>query len=112
MNSSTSNATRTPTMQAIFHGQVIAESDRTQIVEGNHYFPESSIRPEFFTPTKMKSVCPWKGVASYYTVQVDGVASKDAAWQYRKPFPLARKIKGHVAFWGGVQIVEKSGGDQ
>lgn len=97
-------------MQAIFHGHVIAESDQTQFVEGNHYFPESSLRPEFFTPTKTKSLCPWKGVASYYTVQVDGVESKDAAWQYRKPFPLARKIKGYVAFWGGVRVVEKADG--
>lgn len=110
-----SNPTRQPTtrpmMQAIFHGQVIAESDQTHVVEGNHYFPEASLRPEFFTPTTTKSLCPWKGVASYYTVQVDGVEIKDAAWQYRKPFPLARKIKGHVAFWGGIRFVEKVDGD-
>lgn len=97
-----------PTMQAFFHGQVIAESDQTQVVEGNHYFPESAMRTEFITPTRMKSLCPWKGIASYYTVQVDGVTSKNAAWQYRTPFPPAQRIKGHIAFWGGVQVVEKA----
>ena len=91
-------------MQAIFQGVVIAESDDTIVVEGNHYFPEESLNEEFFTPTSTHTVCPWKGIASYFTVGVDGVASADAAWYYPKPSPLARKVKGRVAFWRGVEV--------
>lgn len=94
------------TMQAVFHGTVIAESDHTKVVEGNYYFPEESLREEFFTPTRMKTLCPWKGVASYYTVTVDGVRADNVAWQYRRPSPLARKIKRHVAFYPQVRVVE------
>lgn len=92
------------TVQALINGTVVAESDDTKIIEGNHYFPEDSIRKEHFSPTKMKTICPWKGVASYYTVTVNGVAMENAAWQYKKPFPLARRIKGYVAFHGVADI--------
>ncbi len=82
------------TMRAIWNGAVLAESDDTVVVEGNHYFPEESLRKEYFTPTRSATICPWKGKASYYTLTVDGVTSKDAAWQYQHPLPLARKVKG------------------
>jgi len=75
-------------------------------VEGNHYFPAEAVRDEFLTRSRMKSGCPWKGVASYYTVEVDGVRDTHAAWTYqRHPPPLARRIKNHVAFWGDVRVV-------
>lgn len=93
-------------MQAVFNGTVIAESDRTEVVEGNHYFPEDSIREEFFSPTRITTVCPWKGVASYYTVTVADARAANAAWQYRRPSPLARNIKGYVAFYPQVQVRE------
>ncbi|MGH3496829.1 MAG: DUF427 domain-containing protein [Nocardioidaceae bacterium] len=96
------------TMQAVFHGTVIAESDHTTVVEGNHYFPEESIREDYFTPTRMRTLCLWKGVASYYTVTVDGARAENVAWQYRRPSPLVRKIKGHVAFYPQVRVVEAS----
>ena len=96
------------TMQAVFHRTVIAESDHTTVVEGNHYFPEESLREEFFTPTRMKTLCPWKGIASYYTVTVDGASAENVPWQYCRPSPLARKIKRHVAFYPQVQVVEAS----
>ena len=91
--------------EAIFNGQVIARSDATVVVEGNHYFPPEAVQPEFLQRTWMKSLCPWKGVASYYTVEVDGVRDTNAAWTYRHPWPLARRIKNHIAFWGTVIVV-------
>jgi uncharacterized protein (DUF427 family) len=93
-------------MQAVFQDTVIAESDRTVVVEGNHYFPAESLRSEHFRDSTHTSLCPWKGRASYFTVEVDGVVDTDAAWTYRKPSVLARKIKDHVAFWNGVEIRE------
>jgi len=93
------------TMKAIWNGVVLAESDDTVVVEGNHYFPRESLSEEYFTPSWTRSVCPWKGVASYYSLGVDGVSNTDAAWEYKRPFPGARKIKGRVAFWHGVQVV-------
>jgi uncharacterized protein (DUF427 family) len=92
-------------MKAIWNGTVLAESDDTVFVEGNHYFPRESLAEEHFTPSDTRSVCPWKGVASYYSVTVDGATNPDAAWEYRSPFPTARKVKGRVAFWHGVQVV-------
>jgi len=92
-------------MKAIWNGVVLAESDDTVVVEGNHYFPRDSLVEEYFEPSWTRSVCPWKGVASYYSVTVDGQTNPDAAWEYRKPFPTARSIKGRVAFWHGVQVV-------
>ena len=91
-------------MQAVFNGTVIAESDDTIVVEGNHYFPEASLRREYVEPSGTHTLCPWKGVASYYSVNVEGVASKDAVWYYPKPSVLARKVKDRVAFWHGVEV--------
>lgn len=71
----------------------------------SHYFPPDSLNPEYFTDSARKTVCPWKGLASYYTVEVDGERNERAAWTYRNPSPLARKIKDHVAFWQGVEVV-------
>jgi uncharacterized protein (DUF427 family) len=92
------------TMQAVWNGAVLAESDRTVKLEGNHYFPPDSLNREYFADSRRKSVCPWKGLASYYTVEVDGERNEGAAWTYRNPSPLARKIKDHVAFWHGVEV--------
>ncbi|MGR8007704.1 DUF427 domain-containing protein [Streptomyces hypolithicus] len=91
-------------MRAIFNGVVIAETPRTKRVEGNDYFPPEALKREFFTESPTKSLCPWKGVARYYSVTVDGVTNPDAAWYYPHPSPLARRIKNHVAFWNGVTI--------
>ncbi len=75
------------------------------VVEGNHYFPRASLREEYFTPSDHRSVCPWKGVASYHSVTVSGETNPDAAWQYQSPSILARKVKDRVAFWRGVTVV-------
>lgn len=91
-------------MQAVFNGTVIAESDQTVVVEGNHYFPADSLRHEYLHPSRMRTLCPWKGLASYYDVAVEGVASPNAAWFYPHPSFLARRIKGRVAFWNGVEV--------
>lgn len=92
------------TVRASWHGAVLAESDDTVVLEGNHYFPVESVRWEHFTPSGSHTVCPWKGIARYHTVTVGGVANRDAAWYYPKPSPLARKIKDRVAFWRGVTV--------
>lgn len=92
-------------MRAIWNGTVIAEAPRTVQVEGNQYFPPESLRREHFTASPTKTICPWKGIASYYTVTVEDAVNLDAGWYYPQPSPLARKIKDHVAFWNGV-IVE------
>ena len=92
--------------EAVFNDQVIARSDAMVVVEGNHYFPPASIRQEFLHRTRAKSLCPWKGIASYYTLQVNGVGDRNAAWTYRHPSPLARRIKDHVAFNNTVRVVE------
>lgn len=92
-------------MRAIWKGQVIAESDDTIVVEGNHYFPEDSIRRECFRPSTQKSVCPWKGEASYYDLEVDGDRNAGAAWYYPDPKSEAEKIRGRLAFWRGVEVV-------
>lgn len=93
-------------MKAIWNGTVIAESDDTVVIEGNHYFPESSIKPEFFVSSNHHSVCPWKGTASYYSVQVDGQTNADAAWYYPTPKDAAKRITGRIAFWKGVQVTQ------
>lgn len=92
-------------MQAVFNGTVIADSNDTVVVEGNHYFPTESLRQEYFEATRTRTVCPWKGLASYYTVTVDGVSSPDAAWYYPRPSFLARRVKDRVAFWRGVTVL-------
>ncbi|MGI8774132.1 MAG: DUF427 domain-containing protein [Actinomycetota bacterium] len=93
-------------MRASWKGQVIAESDDIVRVEGNAYFPQESLNDRFFADTDHHSICPWKGRASYLDVVVDGERNEKAAWYYPKPFPLARRIKGRVAFWNGVKIEE------
>lgn len=93
-------------MKAIWNGQVIAVSDDTKIIEGNHYFPADSIKVEFFADSNTHTVCPWKGTASYKTLKVDGKENVDAAWYYPKTKELAKSIAGHFAFWKGVQVVE------
>lgn len=91
-------------MKAIWNGQVIAESDDTVIVENNHYFPIDSIKEEFLKESQMKTTCPWKGVASYYSLDVDGKLNENAAWFYPDASAAAKPIEGRVAFWKGVQI--------
>lgn len=90
--------------QAIWNGQVIAESDRTEVVEGNQYFPPDSIKQEFFKPSSTHTTCPWKGQASYYTIVVDGQENPDAAWYYPETKERANNIKGYIAFWKGVTV--------
>lgn len=90
--------------KAIWNGAVLAESDHTEIVEGNHYFPPESLRREHFVPSSHTTRCPWKGKASYLTVVVDGAENRDAAWYYPDPSPAAERIRDHVAFWGGVEV--------
>lgn len=89
---------------ATWNGQIIAESDETEMVEGNHYFPPHAIKREFLQSSDESSVCPWKGTASYYDVVVDGEVNKGAAWFYPDPKPAASNIKDHVAFWRGVTV--------
>ncbi|MEM9857259.1 MAG: DUF427 domain-containing protein [Bacteroidota bacterium] len=93
-------------MKAIWNGQVIAESNDTRVVEGNHYFPAESIKKEYFKDSNTSSVCPWKGTASYYNIDVDGNVNTDAAWYYPETSDLAKHIKGYVAFWKGVEVKE------
>jgi uncharacterized protein (DUF427 family) len=91
-------------MRAIWNGQVIAESDDTVVVEGNHYFPADSVRPDVLRPSSTHTVCPWKGTASYYSLEVDGATNADAAWYYPEPKEAAQHITGRVAFWRGVSV--------
>jgi len=91
-------------MKAIWNDTVIAESDTTVVVEGNHYFPPEAIRSDYFSASATTSVCPWKGTAHYYTVTVGGQSNPDAAWYYPETKPKANEIQGHVAFWKGVQV--------
>src|SRR5690348_17019657 len=91
-------------VRAVWNGAVLAESDRTVNLEGNHYFPPESLHREYFTGSATTSVCPWKGQARYHHVRVDGAVNHDAAWCYPDPRPAAGKIAGHVAFWHGVRV--------
>jgi uncharacterized protein (DUF427 family) len=91
-------------MRAIWNGVVLAESDRTVRVEGNHYFPPESVRWDLLLESPRTSWCYWKGKARYYTIVANHEVNVDAAWTYPKPWPLARRIKGHIAFWRGVHI--------
>ena len=93
-------------MKAIWNDAVIAESDDTVIVEGNHYFPPESVKQEFLTPSQTQTTCGWKGVASYHNIVVGGASNDDAAWFYPEPKEAATQIKGRVAFWKGVQVTE------
>ena len=91
-------------MKAIWNTQVIAESEDTVVVEGNHYFPAESLDMQFFTPSSHTSVCPWKGTASYYNVIVDEQENLDAAWYYENPSAAAAEIQDRVAFWRGISV--------
>lgn len=92
--------------QAIWNDTVIAESDQTHVVEGNHYFPPDSIKQEFFSPCSQTTVCGWKGTANYYDVVVDDSVNPGAAWYYSDPKPAAANIKGYIAFWKGVRVTD------
>jgi uncharacterized protein (DUF427 family) len=94
----------TSAMKAVWKGTVLAESDRTEVVENNHYFPPDTIKSEHFKPSPTHSVCPWKGTASYYTVEVNGERNPDAAWYYPTTKDAAKNIEGYVAFWKGVEV--------
>jgi uncharacterized protein (DUF427 family) len=91
-------------MKAVWNGTVIAESDDTVVVEGNHYFPEASLRREHFRPSSTHTTCGWKGEASYFDVVVEKDMNRDAAWYYPDPKPAAEQIRGRVAFWRGVTV--------
>lgn len=90
--------------RAIWNDTVLAESDRCVVVEGNQYFPPDAIKEEYFQPSDTHTTCPWKGVASYCNVVVNGQVNKDAVWFYPNPKDAAKQIKGHYAFWRGVQV--------
>ena len=92
-------------MKAIWNNQVIAESSDTIVVENNHYFPAGSVNKNFLSPSSKNTTCPWKGVASYHNLEVDGKSNGDAGWFYPVPKEAAEKIKDYVAFWKGVQII-------
>lgn len=91
-------------MKAIWRDEVIADSDRTIVVEGNHYFPPESVRRDRLRESPTHTTCPWKGLASYYDIVVGGETNKDAAWYYPEPKEAARQIRGYVAFWKGVEV--------
>ena len=91
-------------MKAIWNDVVIADSADTVVVEGNHYFPAAALKREYVQPSATTSVCPWKGTASYYSLQVGGAINKDAVWYYPQPKPAAEAVRDRVAFWKGVSI--------
>lgn len=91
-------------MKAIWNSAVIAESNDTVVVEGNHYFPSDSVKTEYLQNSSKHTSCPWKGEASYYDVVVNGQVNKDAAWYYPEPKPAAEQIRNRVAFWRGVEV--------
>ena len=93
-------------MKAIWNDTVLAESDDTVVVEGNHYFPPDSLHREYFRASDHRTACPWKGKASYYTIVADGETNENAAWVYPEPKEAASQIKDHVAFWRGVEVTE------
>lgn len=92
-------------MKAIWNGKVLAESQETINIEGNAYFPHDSIYTDYFTESKLHTTCPWKGLASYYTIVVDGERNENAAWFYPNPKDAATEIKNYIAFWHGVEVV-------
>jgi uncharacterized protein (DUF427 family) len=94
-------------MKAIWNGVVIADSNKTIIIEGNHYFPPESVRSEYFVNSDTHSTCPWKGLASYKSLNVKGSVNKDAVWFYPEPKDAAKQIRGYFAFWKGVEIREE-----
>ena len=93
-------------MKAVWKNVVIAASNDTLIVEGNHYFPPASVHRQYLRPSNTHTTCPWKGLASYYHIDVDGEINEDAAWYYPDPKDAAKKIKNYIAFWKGVEVKE------
>ena len=93
-------------MKAIWNSTVVATSDATLVVEGNHYFPPDAIDKKYFKASKTTTICPWKGQASYYTLDVDGARNEDAAWYYRTPREAAADFKDYIGFWRGVEVTE------
>ena len=93
-------------MKAIWKDQIIAESDETIIIENNHYFPEDSVNKEFLNSSNTVTHCPWKGRASYFNINIQGVENRDAAWYYTNPKSKAKNIKNYVAFWKGVEVIK------
>ncbi len=91
-------------MKAIWKNKILAESDKTVVVEDNHYFPAESLNMKYFIPSTTTSHCPWKGKAHYYSIVVNDDKNEDAAWFYSKPEAAAQEIKDHIAFWRGVEI--------
>jgi uncharacterized protein (DUF427 family) len=90
--------------KAVWNGKVIAESDQTKVIEGNHYFPPESVRQEYLKETDYHTTCPWKGKASYYNVVADGDVNRNAAWYHPEPKKAASEITGYIAFWNGVKV--------
>ena len=99
-------STKLKIMKAIWNGKVLTKSNKTVVIEGNHYFPPETVNWEFFKDSTTHTVCPWKGVASYRSLKVDGAKNKDAAWFYPEPKYAAEKLKNYIAFWKGVKIIE------
>ncbi len=93
-------------MKAVWNNVVIAESDQTIVVEGNHYFPPDAVNREYLRDSGTHTTCPWKGLASYYSVEVNGQTNRDAAWYYPTPKDAAKQIAGYIAFWRGVRVTE------
>lgn len=93
-------------MKAIWNGETIAESNDTIVIEGNHYFPADAVKKEFFKKSDTHTACPWKGTASYYTLEVNNDTNKDAAWYYPEAKEAAKAIEGRIAFWKGVEVVQ------
>jgi uncharacterized protein (DUF427 family) len=94
-------------IRARWNGQLLAESSHTEVVEGNHYFPPDTVKKELLRPSETHTTCGWKGLASYYTVEVDGKRNEDAAWYYPTPKDAARNIAGYIAFWKGVVVKDE-----
>lgn len=94
-------------MKAIWNTKILAESDDIVSLEGNLYFPISSLKKEFIKESQFTSTCPWKGKAAYYSIEVNGITNRDAAWYYPQPKEAAKEIRGRVAFWKGVEITDK-----
>ncbi len=91
-------------MKAMWRNMILAESNDTVVVEGNHYFPSDSINRQHFKQSETHTTCPWKGLASYYHIDIDGEINKDAAWYYPDPKDAAKNIKNYIAFWKGVEV--------
>jgi uncharacterized protein (DUF427 family) len=93
-------------MKAIWKKVILAESDLTVVIEGNHYFPPESLNRRFFTESNTHTRCGWKGIASYYTIKIEDYTNQDSAWYYPEPLDKARNIKNYVAFWKGIKVEE------